>query len=153
MDNNKRVLLQYGITLDELPEEVQRLTKKISKRYYNRMGDLLTRLSTCTGTDYLSESFLQTIEEIKLCTEDIDSVSSDISNIVGGYIEMQNNPGTDAPTTTQVSPDQATVDSDTTTADVLEENTIELVDKMKSFRQRHPPEINEYQEPPPSTKK
>ena len=36
MENNKetRVTLQYGITIDELPEEIEHLSRKISKRQW-----------------------------------------------------------------------------------------------------------------------
>ena len=149
MENNKetRVTLQYGITIDELPEEIEHLSRKISKRQFNRLSNLLTRLSTCSGEDYVSNSFLDTITQIRDCAAAIDAVSMDIESIVMSYIEYsQNPPKEETAESNAPAPDDKVV----TVTDELQENATTLLEKMTAFRETNPMVEDEKQKPPTS---
>ncbi len=130
MKEKTRVSLQYGITLDELPQEVERLSSKITNRHFRELNNLITRASTCSGDDYVSNVYLDTISRIKQCVLDIDSVATDIESIVTGYLSMDD----EVPEEQDNGVEEPVVP--VTVTDQVSDNTREMIDQMRLFREK-----------------
>jgi hypothetical protein len=138
-DNDTRVTLQYSITLDELPSEIQKLSEKISGKYLAVLKNLIQRGQMFSNSEMLSREHLNTIVQIRDSLRDMDHVASDLENIVGGYIEMAENKDT-AP---EAKPETPRVPVHVT--DELGGDPVELVEKMRLFRETKA--LNDGQEP------
>jgi hypothetical protein len=78
-----RVNIQYTIELDELPAEVERL--------YAKAKDIFSELSLpkADGKQILTSDVLKNIEKTRTQLTCLDHILSDVSGIVGSYIEYE----------------------------------------------------------------
>ena len=79
----KRVNIQYSIDLEELPSEVDRIYLK-AKNIFNKI-----ELPEVTGEEILTADILKKIDCLRRDLTCLDHALSDISGIVGSYVEYE----------------------------------------------------------------
>ena len=150
MENKTRVSLQYGITIDELPSEIERLSAKVTNKYFDEFAKLIERANTCSDQDYLSNVYLDTISRMRHVAQSIDSVTSDIENIISGYLEMSQNNNTQQEVDAEELPVEGPPPVQYTTTESLPDSAVDLVEKMRLYRERQAL-VQDEQEPPQTT--
>ena len=79
----KRVNIRYSIDLDELPNEVNRIYDT-AKNVFNDLS-----LPQESGKDILTADVLKGIDETRKKLARLDHMLSDVSGIVGSYVEYE----------------------------------------------------------------
>ena len=79
----KRVNIQYSIDLDDLPTEIDRI--------YSKAKDIFETISLPqeNGKDLLTADVLKKLDTIRRDLTCLDHALSDVSGIVGSYVEYE----------------------------------------------------------------
>ena len=79
----RRVNIQYSIDLEQLPSEVDRI--------YNSAHDIFSEISLPNeqGKDILTADVLKQLDETRKKLTYLDHILSDVSGIVGSYVEYE----------------------------------------------------------------
>jgi|TARA_Y100000114_G_scaffold37253_1_gene32861 hypothetical protein len=91
----KRVNIQYSIDLEELPTEIDRIYSK-AKNIFNGIN-----LPQESGEELLTADVLKKLDTIRRDLTCLDHALSDVSGIVGSYVEYEISKLTAAQTSTQ----------------------------------------------------
>jgi hypothetical protein len=138
MQNDDRVTLQYSIKLQELPHEVGRLINKASSMQCEQIAKKFKKFSMVEDYDFLSESFLYDIQQLRYMLSSLDASLSDIDNIVAGYLSMEREEPVELP-------EDGTLTTEN--FDELSEGAEELVEKLRLFREKD--KLKNAEEPTP----
>ena len=85
----QRVNIQYSIDIEQLPQEVSRLTKNIDTKL-NTVGN--TKLSNAGNKKIITLDSVKQIVELRLFLAEVDHNLMDIENIMNGYIRFLSSP-------------------------------------------------------------
>lgn len=88
MDKENRVMLQYSVQLDEVPEELRRQVEKANLLTHTHLTTKFKKLMATDTTELLQKGALMDIYRIRDTLANIDIILSDVGNIIDGYISM-----------------------------------------------------------------
>jgi len=88
MDKENRVMLQYSVQLDEVPEELRRQVEKANLLTHTHLTTKFKKLMATDTAELLQEGALMDIHRIRATLANIDIILSDVGNIIDGYISM-----------------------------------------------------------------